>query len=493
MTEFPILSLLTFAPICFAVLIYLFGYMLQGSQMFYKISGLSASLAVMLCSLYVYSIFDPSTSDYQLSEKVTWLSEYGVYYALGIDGISMPFVLLTAIIIPICFMSGIISVKNRAKEFTILFLSMETLILGTFLSLDLLLFYIMFEAILIPMYLIIGIWGGENRIYAAIKFFLYTLAGSVLLLIASLYIMFQAETTYMPYLVSIVSGYEIEIQKLLWVAFFISFAVKMPMIPVHTWLPDAHVQAPTAGSVVLAGILLKLGGYGFIRFLLPWFPTASVYFGDSVLILSIVAVIYTSLIALIQTDMKKLIAYSSIAHMGYVTAGVFSFNVYGIEGAIFQMISHGFVSGALFMCVGVLYDRMHTKEIIRYGGVVKFMPKFSLLFMIFLLGSIGMPATSGFVGEIMVLIGVFKDNVFTSVLLATGMFLSAAYMLWLYRRVIFGDSYSPDVRAMHDISWLEKAALLPLAIFIILLGVYPAIILDIVHSSVADIASTFQP
>jgi len=417
---------------------------------------------------------------------------YNIFYGMAVDGISILFVILTTFIIPICLLCSWNSIKYKVKEFVMCFLVMETFILGTFLATDLLLFYVFFEAVLIPMYMVIGIWGGTNRIYAAFKFFLYTLAGSVFLLLAIVYVYFQAETTYIPDLNSILPSYALEIQRWLWIAFFASFAVKVPMWPVHTWLPDAHVQAPTAGSVVLAGVLLKLGGYGFIRFSIPFFPAASVYFMDFVFWLSIIAVIYTSLVALMQEDMKKLIAYSSIAHMGFVTAGLFSFNQPGVEGAIFQMISHGIISGALFMCVGVLYDRMHTKEISFYGGLTDKMPAFALQFMIFTMASVALPSTAGFIGEIMVLLGVFAEHKLYSALLATGMVLGAAYMLWLYARVMFGEIKNEKLKDITDINGIEKTTFWPITILIFALGIYPSFILKDIHASVSSVISNFN-
>ncbi len=493
MIEMPILSIITFLPLVAAGLLCLAGYLpIKLSDTFYKIYGIITSLIVLILSVVLWVLFDPTLSTYQFVEKTAWIEGSDIFYSFGVDGISIPLVLLSAFIIPICILSGWNSIDKRIKEFVIAFLVMETFIMGTFLALDLLLFYIFFEAVLIPMYLVIGVWGGENRVYAAFKFFLYTLAGSVLLLLGIVYIYFQAETTYIPDLVNILPRYQLDVQNWLWLAFFASFAVKVPMWPVHTWLPDAHVQAPTAGSVVLAGILLKLGGYGLIRFSIPLFPGASEYFADFVFVLSIIAVIYTSLVALMQQDMKKLIAYSSIAHMGFVTAGLFAFNALSIEGALFQMVSHGVISGALFLCVGVLYDRMHTKEIAFYSGLTSLMPKFALQFMIFMLASVALPSTAGFVGEILVLAGVFASSKYVSALLATGMVLGAAYMLWLYARVMFGEVKNDKLIGIKDLNLVERLCFWPLAIAVFVLGIYPTSILGHMHKSVADTITNFS-
>jgi len=488
-----ILSWLIFLPSLGAALLYLTTAIYKkDTDRNAKIIAISTSLIAFVLSLHLWSSFDSSVSIMQFTEKRLWIESAGIFYSLGVDGISILFVLLTTFLIPICILSGWHSIKDRVREFMIAFLIMETMILGVFLSTDLLLFYIFFEAVLIPMYLVIGVWGGKDRIYAAYKFFLYTLAGSLFLLLGIVYIFFTAGTTDIVALGQILPGYELEIQKWLWLAMFVSFAVKVPMWPVHTWLPDAHVQAPTAGSVILAGVLLKLGGYGFVRFSLPLLPDASIYYADFIFFLSIVAVIYTSLVALMQEDMKKLIAYSSIAHMGFVTGGLFSFSQQGIEGAIFQMISHGLVSGALFLCVGVLYDRMHTKEIAFYSGITNKMPKYALHFMVFMLASVGLPATAGFVGEFMVLLAVFDTNKIYSALMATGMVLGAAYMLWLYARVMFGEVKNEKLSDIKDLNTIEKLSFWPITILVIVIGVYPSLLLDDIHSSTTQLESTIS-
>ena len=442
-----ILSIATFIPLVAAIIM---GLLLRGddksAQQNAKWLALTATLATLLVSLAIIFGFDPNDTGFQFVEEHSWL--LGINYKMGVDGISILFVMLTTVLMPIVI-GACWNVEHRIKEYMMAFLILETLMLGVFCALDLVLFYLFFEGGLIPMFLIVGIWGGKDRIYAAFKFFLYTLLGSVLMLIAILYMWIVAGTTDIVELLNFkfsatsfdLLGFEISggAQTILWIAFFASFAVKMPMWPVHTWLPDAHVQAPTAGSVVLAAILLKMGGYGFLRFSLPMFPIASNLMADFVLWLSVIAIIYTSLVAMVQDDMKKLIAYSSVAHMGYVTMGVFSLNQQGIDGAIFQMISHGFISGALFLIVGVIYDRIHTREIDAYGGLVNRMPAYALIFMLFTMANVGLPGTSGFVGELLTLIGVFQVNIWVALFATFGVVLSAAYALWLYRRVVFGE------------------------------------------------------
>ena len=485
MSEIPILTLTTFLP-----LIGIFFLMfIKGEESFVnKTSGYVALLTsgiVFLSSIFILANFNYSNPDFQFVEQQDWIFNF-VNYKVGVDGISLSFILLTTFITPICILATINSVKIRLREFLIALLLMETMMIGVFCSLDLFIFYLFFEAGLIPMFLIIGIWGGERRVYSAFKFFLYTLFGSVFMLISIIYIYFDAGTLDVEKLLNIQINKDY--QKYLWLGFFASFAVKTPMWPVHTWLPDAHVEAPTSGSVILAAILLKMAGYGFIRFSLGLFPDASIYFGPLVFTLSIIAIIYTSLVALVQKDMKKLIAYSSVAHMGFVTIGIFVFNQEGIEGSIFQMISHGIISSALFLCVGVIYDRMHTRQISEYGGVVNVMPKYAIMFMVFTLGSLGLPGTSGFVGEILVLIGSFKYNYWIAFFAASGVILSACYSLWLYRRVVFGKILNNKVRNLVDLTKTEYLILTPLLIMTIVLGFYPALVLDLISPSVEKIS-----
>lgn len=466
-----ILTSLIALPLIAAVLTYFSGRKLGANAS--RWVALIASGVIFLLSLTLVSGFDVATIGFQFVEKAPWFVGYNINYHVGIDGISLWMILLTTFLIPVCILCSWQSIEDRVPEFMALFLILEALVIGTFAALDLLLFYLFFEAVLIPMYLIIGIWGGSNRIYAAYKFFLYTLAGSVLFLLALLYLYFTFNTTDIPTLIAQGPSLGLPVQKYLWLALFASFAVKVPMWPFHTWLPDAHVQAPTAGSVILAGILLKLGGYGFLRFSLPMLPEASQYFANFVFALSLVAVVYTSLVALVQEDMKKLIAYSSVAHMGFVTLGIFSFTQQGLDGAMFQMISHGVVSGALFLCVGVVYDRMHTREIAQYGGVVNVMPYYAAFFMLFTMASAGLPATSGFVGEILVLVGTYRAAPWAAVLAASGLILGAAYMLLLYRRVIFGEITNPHVAEMTDVNKREWLYFVPLMIGVLWLGVQP--------------------
>jgi NADH-quinone oxidoreductase subunit M len=486
MSEIPILTLTTFLPLI-GVFFLMF---IKGEESFVnKTSGYVALLTsgiVFLSSIFILANFNYLNPDFQFVEQQDWIFNF-VNYKVGVDGISLSFILLTTFITPICILATINSVKVRLREFLIALLLMETMMVGVFCSLDLFIFYLFFEAGLIPMFLIIGIWGGERRVYSAFKFFLYTLFGSVFMLISIIYIYFDAGTLDVEKLLNIQINKDY--QKYLWLGFFASFAVKTPMWPVHTWLPDAHVEAPTSGSVILAAILLKMAGYGFIRFSLGLFPDASIYFGPLVFTLSIIAIIYTSLVALVQKDMKKLIAYSSVAHMGFVTIGIFVFNQEGIEGSIFQMISHGIISSALFLCVGVIYDRMHTRQISEYGGVVNVMPKYAIMFMVFTLGSLGLPGTSGFVGEILVLIGSFKYNYWVAFFAASGVILSACYSLWLYRRVVFGKILNSKVQNLVDLTKTEYLILTPLLIMTIVLGFYPALVLDLISPSVEKISS----
>ena len=437
MSGIPLLSLITFLPLVGAIFI----LTIRGDEEIVvrntRNVALWTSAVTFFLSLIIWFQFDRSTADFQFVERVDWMPGFNISYHMGVDGISMLFVLLTTLLTPICVLASWDSIKVRVKEYMIAFLVMETMMVGMFCALDLVVFYIFFEGVLIPMFLVIGVWGGPRRVYASFKFFLYTLLGSVLMLLAILVMYFKAGTTDIPTLMKFT--FPAGMQTWLWLAFFASFAVKVPMWPVHTWLPDAHVEAPTAGSVILAGVLLKFGGYGFLRFSLPMFPEATIEFAPLIFTMSVIAVIYTSLVALAQEDMKKLIAYSSVAHMGFVTVGIFTLNSQGIEGGIYQMLSHGIVSAALFLVVGVVYDRMHSREISTYGGLVNRMPVYALGFMIFMLASVGLPGTGGFVGEILVLVGIFQVNAWVCALMATGVILGAAYMLYLYRRVIFGQ------------------------------------------------------
>lgn len=485
----PILTIIIFLPLIGVLFILLTkGDEKKVNQICFNVSLLT-SLLVFILSLLLWNNFDPNSAEFQFIEEQPWIGNV-IKYKVGVDGISILFVVLTSFVTPICIIATSNSVKFRQKDFFIALLLMETMMLGVFCSLDIFIFYLFFEAGLIPMFLIIGIWGGIRRVYSAFKFFLYTLLGSVFMLIAIIFIYLKAGTTDIQELLKF--DIDAKYQYWLWLGFFTSFAVKTPMWPVHTWLPDAHVEAPTSGSVILAAILLKMAGYGFIRFSIGFFPVASHYFAPLIFTLSIIGIIYTSLVALMQKDMKKLIAYSSVAHMGFVTIGIFAFNSQGIEGSIFQMISHGIVSAALFLSVGVIYDRMHTREIADYGGVVNTMPKYSIFFMVFILASLGLPGTSGFVGEFLVLIGVFKVNYLVSLLAATGVVLSACYSLWLYRRVVFGDVTNDNVRSLKDINKFEVMTLLPLLILTIVLGIFPNIILDTISTSVENVVTIYN-
>jgi NADH-quinone oxidoreductase subunit M len=468
-----ILSSLIILPLISAVIVYFGGRDEERGAPCARWLALICTTFIFLYSLTLLIGFDSASSGFQFEEKAPWFVGYDINFHLGIDGISLWMVLLTTFLMPICVLCSWESITKRVAEFMALFLILESLMIGTFESLDLLLFYLFFEAVLIPMYLIIGIWGGANRIYASYKFFLYTLAGSVLFLLALLYLYFTFNTTDIPTLIAQAPSMGLGVQKWLWLALFASFAVKVPMWPFHTWLPDAHVQAPTAGSVILAGVLLKLGAYGFLRFSLPMLPEASHYYADFVFVLSVIAVVYTSLVALVQEDMKKLIAYSSVAHMGFVTLGIFSFTQQGVEGAVFQMVSHGVVSAALFLCVGVVYDRMHTREITQYGGVVNVMPYYAAFFMVFTMASVGLPGTSGFVGEILVIVGSYQAAPWATAWAATGLILGAAYMLWLYKRVVFGEVTNPEVAHMKDANGREWLYFIPLVVAVIWLGVHP--------------------
>ncbi|OIQ97248.1 NADH-quinone oxidoreductase subunit M [mine drainage metagenome] len=490
MTDWPLLSITTFLPLLGAAFI----LTIRGEEAAVARNArnvaLLTSLATFLVSLLVWANFNPASADFQLVDQARWLPGFDINYKMGVDGISVLFVLLSTFLTPICILSAWEAVQKRVKEYMIAFLVLETMMVGMFSSLDLVLFYMFFEGVLIPMFVIIGVWGGPRRVYAAFKFFLYTLLGSVLMLLAILAMYHDAHTTDIQVLMT--HSFPRAMQTWLWLAFFASFAVKVPMWPVHTWLPDAHVEAPTAGSVILAGVLLKMGGYGFLRFSLPMFPLASHDLAGVVFTLSIIAVIYTSLVALVQQDMKKLIAYSSVAHMGLVTIGVFTFNMHGIEGSIFQMLSHGVVSAALFLCVGVVYDRLHTREIARYGGLAKNMPAYALVFMFFTMASVGLPGTSGFVGEFLVLMGAFEANTWVALFAATGLILGAAYMLYLYRRVVFGKLTKDDVKAMLDLNCREVLMFVPLIVMVVWLGVYPTTFLQPLHASVTKLINDYQ-
>ena len=495
-----LLSLVTFIPLAAAAILAVF---LRGedqaAQRAAKWVAMTATSLTFLVSLFILSEFDASDTGFQLLEERDWI--LGLQYKMGVDGISVLFVMLTTFLMPITILSCW-NVTDRVKDYMIAFLVLETLMLGVFMALDLVLFYLFFEAGLIPMFLIIGIWGGKDRIYASFKFFLYTFIGSVLMLVAMIAMFMDAGTTDIPTLLNhqfgsdtmSVAGFQIVggLQTMLWFAFFASFAVKMPMWPVHTWLPDAHVQAPTAGSVVLAAILLKMGGYGFLRFSLPMFPVASDLLAPLVFWMSAIAIVYTSLVALVQEDMKKLIAYSSVAHMGYVTMGIFTANQQGIDGAIFQMISHGFISGALFLCVGVIYDRMHTRDIDAYGGLVNRMPAYALVFMFFTMANVGLPGTSGFVGEFLTLMGIFQANTWVALFATSGVILSAAYALWLYRRVVMGELLKEALRSITDMTGRERLIFAPLIFMTLLLGVYPSLVTDMIGPSVEALISNYH-
>ena len=485
--DFPILSTLIFLPLVSSLFIFLSKAKKNNNSAIYI--SLFSSLATFLLALFVWYSLDLTSADFQFLEEKVWINDF-IKFKLGVDGISILFIVLTTLITPICILSCINSVQSRVKEFLIAILVLETFMIGVFCSLDLVIFYLFFEAGLIPMFLIIGVWGGPKRVYSAFKFFLFTLLGSVLMLVAIIAIYWITGTT------DVTQIYEIEIpqeyQNLLWLAFFSSFAVKMPMWPVHTWLPDAHVEAPTAGSVILAAILLKMAGYGFLRFSLPMFPIASEYFTPLIYSLSIIAIIYTSLVALMQEDMKKLIAYSSVAHMGYVTLGIFTFTKQGVEGSIFQMISHGLISAALFLCVGVVYDRLHSRMISNYGGLVNYLPKYSFLFVVFALAGLGLPGTSGFLGEFLVLAGTIQKSYLATILATFGVVLGAAYMLWLTKRVIFGDTNNSEIKKLKDINNLETLMLTTLALLVILFGFYPAPLMDTLSVSVDNLINNYE-
>jgi NADH-quinone oxidoreductase subunit M len=489
MASWPILSVTTFLPLVGALFIMLMRGEDEAVKRNARWVALWTTLVTLAVSLVLAWRFDAASAEFQFVESKPWLAGK-IMYRMGVDGISLPFVILTTALMPLCILASWQSIETRVKEYMIAFLVLETLMIGTFCALDLVLFYLFFEGGLIPMFLIIGVWGGPRRVYASFKFFLYTLLGSVLMLLAIVAMYDQAGTTDIRELMR--HAFPLALQKWAWLAFFASFAVKMPMWPVHTWLPDAHVEAPTAGSVVLAAILLKMGGYGFLRFSLPMFPAASVDFAPLVFALSVVAIVYTSLVALAQEDMKKLIAYSSVAHMGFVTMGIFAATTQGIAGGIFQMVSHGIVSGALFLCVGVVYDRMHSREIATYGGLVNRMPLYAAAFMVFTLANVGLPGTSGFVGEFLTLIGTFRTNTSVATLATLGVILSAAYALWLYRKVIFGRLEKPSLAAIRDLGAREIAILAPLVVLTILFGIYPKPVLDMSAASVAALIDNYH-
>ena len=487
--NFPILSAIIFIPLIGAFFIFVTTGVQKNVEKNSKYVAIFSSLTNFLLSIFLWYSFDTTTADFQFVEKKKWMEGF-INFQLGVDGISILFILLTTFIAPVCIFSAIHSIKFKIKEFLIAILVMETLMLGVFCSLDLVIFYLFFEGGLIPMFLIIGIWGGPKRVYSAFKFFLFTLLGSVLMLVAIISIYWITGTSDVIKLLDI--RIPTEYQYLLWLAFFSSFAVKLPMWPVHTWLPDAHVEAPTAGSVILAAILLKMAGYGFLRFSLGLFPVASDYFTPLIFTLSIMAIIYTSLVALMQEDMKKLIAYSSVAHMGFVTLGIFSLTKQGLEGSIIQMISHGLISAALFLCVGVVYDRFHSRMISSYGGLVNIMPKYSLVFIIFVLAALGLPGTSGFVGEFLVLVGVLQKNILVAILASLGVILAAAYMLWLYKRVIFGKITNSEIKIMSDLNKTEIYIFSSLAFLILFFGVYPEPLFNTIDISVNNLIANYQ-
>ena len=490
MPQIPyILSLVTFLPLVGAGVLLLARLMSKGSvDGLARWIALATTLLTLVVSVVLVAAFDPSNPAYQFVERFGWFR--GAEYHLGVDGVSILFVLLTAFLMPLCILASWKTITDRVVDYMIAFLVLETLVIGVFTALDLFLFYIFFEGTLVPMFIIIGVWGGANRIYAAYKFFLYTLLGSVLMLLAMLWMAYTAGTTSIPELKTF--AFSEQAQPLLWLAFFASFAVKMPMWPVHTWLPDAHVQAPTAGSVILAGILLKLGGYGFILFNLPMFPQASEMFAPLVFALSAIAIVYTSLVAFRQTDMKKLIAYSSVAHMGFVTMGIFAGNDQGVQGAVFQMLSHGLISGALFLCVGVVYDRMHTREIALYGGLTARMPWFAAIFLLFTMANVGLPGTSGFIGEILTMTGIYQASTWTAFVAASGVILSAVYALTLYRNVMFGEITNPAMKAITDVDRREILIFTPLILGTLILGVQPGLVLDYTAASVSAVTTAYQ-
>ena len=489
MTTWPVLSLVTFLPVIGALLLYVLA---RGDEdaaaRTSRWIALWTTLVTFAVSLILVLRYDPAQPGFQFVEKAPWLAN-AITYQMGVDGISLPFVILTTALMPFCILASWKSVTKRVREYMMAFLILETLMVGTFSALDLVLFYLFFEGGLIPMFLIIGVWGGPRRVYASFKFFLYTLLGSVLMLLAIMALYLNAGTTDIPTLMH--TAVPRSLQTWAWLAFFASFAVKMPMWPVHTWLPDAHVEAPTAGSVVLAAIMLKMGGYGFLRFSLPMFPLASHDFAPLIFSLSAIAIVYTSLVALMQEDIKKLIAYSSVAHMGFVTMGIFAGTTQGVAGGVFQMVSHGIVSGALFLCVGVVYDRLHTREIAAYGGLVNRMPLYAVVFLVFTMANVGLPGTSGFVGEFLTLLGTFKVSIPTAIVATLGVILSAAYALWLYRKVVFGVLDKPSLAGIKDLTLREAIILVPFVVLTILFGVYPKPVLDMSAASIDQLVKNY--
>jgi len=491
MNTIPLLSITIFLPLLGVLAIITNrgnGTQVQGKNA--RWVALWTSVITLGLTLILWGNYNAETSDFQFQDKFQWIPILNVGYHVGLDGISLPFVLLSAFLIPLCILASWTSIQTRVAEYMMVFLILETLLLGLFSALDFILFYLFFEGVLIPMFLIIGIWGGPDRIYAAFKFFLYTFLGSVLMLLSILYIYFEVGGSNIP--LALTTPFDPQIQIWLWLGFFASFAVKVPMFPFHTWLPDAHVEAPTAGSVILAGILLKMGGYGFIRFSLPMFPEASAYFTPMIFTLSLIAIIYTSFVALVQTDMKKLIAYSSIAHMGFVTLGIFTVDAQGLQGAMTQMISHGLISSALFLCVGVVYDRTHSRLIADYGGLVHRMPHYATFFILFILASIGLPGTSGFIGEFLILLGTYQISTWAATLATVGIVVGAAYSLWLYKRVVFGAMVHGKLLTISDLKWRENLVFIPLIFSIISLGIYPLPLLTLMHSSISHVIDQYN-
>ena len=482
----PLLSITIFLPLLGALAISL-NWATTGNNA--RWVALWTTLGTLAMTLILWKNYNPLLADFQLEDKCPWIPLLTANYHVGVDGISLPFILLSALLMPICILASWTSIQTRVSEYMIAFLILETMLFGLFSALDFFLFYLFFEGVLIPMFFIIGIWGGQRRIYATFKFFLYTLLGSILMLLAVIYIYYEVGSGDIS--LAMTTPFEPHVQTWLWLGFFASFAIKTPMWPFHTWLPDAHVEAPTAGSIILAGVLLKMGGYGFLRFSIPLFPEASAYFTPFIFVLSSIAIVYTSLIALVQTDMKKLIAYSSIAHMGFVTLGIFSIDAQGVQGAIMQMVSHGLISTALFLCVGVLYDRTHTYDISEYGGIVHRMSRYATVFMFFTLASLGLPGTSGFVGEFLVLLGTYQVSTPATLCASTILVLGAAYSLWLYRRVVFGALTKPSLKAIADLNRREMLIFMPLVAGVLVLGIYPACLFTLLDAPVAQLIDQY--